>query len=154
VLETALQSFGMDTEQVSRRLADFLAVQNTYLSTFQMLGGLGLLVGTFGLAAVMMRNVLERRSEIALLRALGFRSGKILWLIVAENTLLLLWGLLSGTVAAMVAMLPHLKSTGADVPWLELTGTLIVVAATGTLAVAAPVRMALGISVREVLTTE
>jgi ABC-type antimicrobial peptide transport system permease subunit len=144
----------MDTEQVSRRLADFLAVQNTYLSTFQMLGGLGLLVGTFGLAAVMMRNVLERRSEIALLRALGFRAGKILWLIVAENTLLLLWGLLSGTVAAMVAMLPHLKSTGADVPWLELTGTLIVVAATGTLAVAAPVRMALGISVREVLTTE
>jgi ABC-type antimicrobial peptide transport system permease subunit len=88
------------------------------------------------------------------LRALGFRAGKILWLIVAENTLLLLWGLLSGTVAAMVAMLPHLKSTGADVPWLELTGTLIVVAATGTLAVAAPVRMALGISVREVLTTE
>ena len=154
VLETALQSFGMDTEQVSRRLADFLAVQNTYLSTFQMLGGLGLLVGTFGLAAVMMRNVLERRSEIALLRALGFRAGKILWLIVAENTLLLLWGLLSGTVAALVAMLPHLKSTGADVPWLELTGTLIVVAATGTLAVAAPVRMALGISVREVLTTE
>ena len=49
-LETALQPYGMDTERVSRRLADFLAVQNTYLSTFQMLGGLGLLVGTFGLA--------------------------------------------------------------------------------------------------------
>ena len=72
-LETALQPYGMDTERVSRRLADFLSVQNTYLSTFQMLGGLGLLVGTFGLAAVMMRNVIERRSEIALLRSLGFR---------------------------------------------------------------------------------
>ena len=40
-LETALRSYGLDTERVSRRLADFLAVQNTYLSTFQMLGGLG-----------------------------------------------------------------------------------------------------------------
>lgn len=153
-LETALQPFGIDAEQVSRRLADFLAVQNTYLSTFQMLGGLGLLVGTFGLAAVMMRNVIERRSEIALLRAIGFRSSKIFWLIAAENTLLLFWGLVVGTGSALIAMLPHLKSTGADVPWLELGITLAAVVATGTLAAIAPIRTALGISVREVLTTE
>ena len=153
-METALQPFGVDAEQVSRRLADFLAVQNTYLSTFQMLGGLGLLVGTFGLAAVMMRNVIERRSEIALLRAIGFRSSKIFWLIAAENTLLLFWGLMVGAASALIAMLPHLKSTGADVPWLELGITLAAVVATGTLAAIAPIRTALGISVREVLTTE
>ena len=34
-------------------------MQNTYLSTFQSLGGLGLLLGTIGLAALQLRNVLE-----------------------------------------------------------------------------------------------
>ena len=55
-----------------QRLAEFHAVENTYLSTFQTLGGLGLLVGTVGLAAVLLRNVLERRRELALLRAVGY----------------------------------------------------------------------------------
>ena len=59
----------------AQRLAEFHAVENTYLSTFQTLGGLGLLVGTVGLAAVLLRNVLERRRELALLRAVGYGRG-------------------------------------------------------------------------------
>ena len=153
-LETALQPYGMDTERVSRRLADFLSVQNTYLSTFQMLGGLGLLVGTFGLAAVMMRNVIERRAEIALLRSLGFRWFRIVWLVLAENTLLLFWGILTGSAAALIAMLPHLLSTGADIPWIELAVTLGAVLIIGTLAAVFPIYTSLRIPIREVLTSE
>ncbi len=152
ILETTLQPYGLDTIPVAQRLSDFLAVQNTYLSTFQMLGGLGLLVGTFGLAVVMMRNVIERRQEIALLRSLGFPGQRIVWLIAFENTLLLFWGILTGTVSALIAMLPHLLSTGADVPWMQLVVTLIAVLLVGTLAVVFPVRTALRVSVREVLT--
>lgn len=153
-LETALQPYGMDTERVSRRLADFLAVQNTYLSTFQMLGGLGLLVGTFGLAAVMMRNVIERRREIALLRSLGFRWFRIVWLILAENSVLLFWGILTGTAAALIAMLPHLLSTGADIPAIELSLTLAAVLIIGTLSAILPIRAALAVPIRDVLANE
>jgi len=153
-LETALQPYGMDTERVSQRLSDFLAVQNTYLSTFRMLGGLGLLVGTFGLAVVMLRNVIERRSEIALLRSLGFRATRILWLILVENTVLLFWGIATGTLSALIAMLPHLLSTGADVPWMELGITLAAVLMIGTVAVIFPIWTAMRVSVREVLTAE
>jgi ABC-type lipoprotein release transport system permease subunit len=153
-IETALQPYGMDTERVSQRLSDFLAVQNTYLSTFWMLGGLGLLVGTFGLAAVMLRNVIERRSEIALLRALGFRATRILWLILVENTVLLFWGIATGTASALIAMLPHLLSTGADVPWIELAITLAAVLLIGTMAVVFPIWTAMRVSVRAALTTE
>ena len=153
-LETSLQPYGMDTERVSRRLADFLAVQNTYLSTFQMLGGLGLLVGTFGLAAVMMRNVIERRAEIALLRSLGFRWFRIVLLVLAENTLLLFWGIITGSAAALIAMLPHLLSTGADIPWIELAITLSAVLIIGTLAAIFPIYASLRIPIREVLTSE
>lgn len=149
-IETALQPYGIDTERVSQRLADFLAVQNTYLSTFQMLGGLGLLVGTFGLAVVMLRNVIERRSEIALLRSLGFQSKRIVWLILSENSLLLFWGITTGTASALIAMLPHLLSTGADVPWFQLAITLISVLSIGTLAVVFPIWTAMRVSVRDV----
>jgi ABC-type lipoprotein release transport system permease subunit len=153
-IETALQTYGIDTERVSQRLADFLAVQNTYLSTFQMQGGLGLLIGTFGLAAVMLRNVIERRSEIALLRSLGFLTSRIVWLVLAENSLLLVFGIASGAVSAIIAMLPHLLSTGADVPWIPLLFTLVAVLAIGTLSVLIPIWTAVRVSVREVLSTQ
>ena len=119
-----------------------------------MLGGLGLLVGTFGLAAVMMRNVIERRAEIALLRSLGFRWFRIVWLVLAENTLLLFWGILTGSAAALIAMLPHLLSTGADIPWIELAVTLGAVLIIGTLAAVFPIYASLRIPIREVLTSE
>jgi ABC-type antimicrobial peptide transport system permease subunit len=71
VLEDRLADFGFDVQSTSERLANFHRVENTYLSTFQMLGGLGLILGTIGLAAVLLRNVLERRRELALMRAVS-----------------------------------------------------------------------------------
>jgi len=117
LLEGSLTPYGFDAERVAERIAAFLIVQNTYLSTFQSLGGLGLLLGTLGLATVMLRNVVERRSELALLRAVGFRSSSLSVMVLAENAMLLVWGLASGTICALLAMLPHLLSTGADTPW-------------------------------------
>ena len=67
-------------------------MENTYLSTFQTLGGLGLLLGTVGLATVLLRNVLERRRELALLGAVGYRRRHFLLMVMAENALLLAAG--------------------------------------------------------------
>ena len=66
-----------DAPTVARRNA-FNAVQNTYLGTFQILGGLGLLLGSAGLGIIVLRNVLERRGELGLLLAVGFRP-RALW---------------------------------------------------------------------------
>jgi ABC-type antimicrobial peptide transport system permease subunit len=123
-LETGLAPYGFDVELIGDRLTNFLAVQNTYLSTFQTLGGLGLLLGTIGLGTVMLRNVIERRAELALLRAVGFQPSAIRRLVLFENAILLACGLAVGTASALLAMLPHLLSTGADVPWLSGTGLL------------------------------
>ena len=68
-------------------------MENTYLSTFQSLGGLGLILGTIGLAAVLLRNVLERRGEMALLRAVGYRRQTLAMMLVAEHLLLMVSGL-------------------------------------------------------------
>ncbi len=106
VLEDRLSDFGFDVQSTSERLATFHRVENTYLSTFQMLGGLGLVLGTIGLAAVLLRNVLERRRELALMRAVGYNSRHFAVMIISENALLLFSGVASGTVCALLAILP------------------------------------------------
>lgn len=152
LLESKLPGF--DAERVADRLASFLAVQNTYLSTFQTLGGLGLLLGTIGLATVMLRNVLERRSELALLRAVGFRHSSLAWLVLWENALLLAWGLVAGTASALLAMLPHMLSIGADVPWAATAVILAAVFAAGMAAALFAVRAALNTPVLATLRAE
>ncbi|HEY4311769.1 MAG TPA: FtsX-like permease family protein [Pirellulales bacterium] len=143
-LEKALGDFGFDAEPATERLAEYYSVQNTYLSTFQSLGGLGLLLGTFGLAAVQLRNIVERRAELALLRAAGFRRLLIAQLVLWENAILLVGGLGIGTLAALVAVFPHLAPGGAHLPWLSIIATLglvlIVGLAAGLFAVRAAMR--------------
>jgi hypothetical protein len=142
-LEGTLGDYGFDAEASIDRLAAFFAVQNTYLSTFQSLGGLGLLLGTFGLATVQLRSVLERRGELALMRATGFRRTLLARLVMIENSLLLVGGLGVGILAALVAVLPHWLSGGAAVPWLSLALTLALVLVMGWLAGLVAVRATL-----------
>ncbi len=140
LLESQLGDEGFATDLVSQRMADFLAVQNTYLSTFQTLGGLGLLLGTFGLATVMLRNVLERAKEFALLQAVGFRKGQIARLVFLENALLLASGLFTGTASALLAMSPHLMTTVSSLPWGSLIAMLLGIFVIGMLASLGAVR--------------
>ena len=90
-----------------RRLAEFQAVENTYLGIFQALGGLGLLLGTAGLGIVVLRSVMERRGELALMQAVGFDQRTLRRLVLSEHWLLITVGLFIGTAAAVVAVLPE-----------------------------------------------
>jgi ABC-type lipoprotein release transport system permease subunit len=115
-IERSLTDHGADAVSTADRLAEFHRVENTYLSTFQTLGGLGLLLGTVGLAAVLLRNLLERRRELALLGAVGYGRGGLLMIVVSESALLLLWGLAAGTVCALVATAPAAATHGGRPP--------------------------------------
>jgi ABC-type lipoprotein release transport system permease subunit len=115
-IEGRLADFGADARGTADRLAEFHRVENTYLSTFQTLGGLGLLLGTVGLAAVLLRNVLERRRELALLGAVGYRGIDFLLMLVAENGVLLASGLAAGTLSALLAIAPAAADRGGRLP--------------------------------------
>jgi putative ABC transport system permease protein len=133
VLEDKLSDQGFDAASTYKLLEQLLAVQNTYLSTFQSLGALGLLLGTFGLAAVQLRSVLERRGELALLRAAGFRRRRLSQMVLLENTFLLLGGLSIGIFAALLSVLPHMLIGGAFIPLVDLTVMLTLVLTAGLL---------------------
>ncbi|HWS88305.1 MAG TPA: ABC transporter permease [Pyrinomonadaceae bacterium] len=152
-LEERLSDFGFDATSTSERLAGFHRVENTYLSTFQMLGGLGLALGTLGLAAVLLRNVLERRRELALLRAVGYGRRHFGLMITAENALLLACGLLTGTLCALLAIAPVVAARGGRLPLASLGMLLAAVIVSGLaaslVATAAALRAPLLAALRE-----
>ncbi len=133
MLERQFSDEGFDAQSAPRLLANFMSVQNTYLSTFQSLGALGLLLGTFGLAAVQIRNVLERKRELGLMRAVGFGKGRLSNMILIENGWLLGAGLAVGMTSALCSTLPHYLFGDASVPWLALSGIFIAIFAIGIL---------------------
>ena len=123
-LSRALRDVGLELTPTEKRLAAFNAVQNTYLSTFQILGGLGLLLGSAGMGIVVLRNVLERRGELAVLLAVGWRRRSLGRLVLSEHAALLWLGIGLGVSAALVAVLPALLSPRGDLPYLSLSVTL------------------------------
>ena len=132
ILEDNLERFGFDVMATSQVLEGYLSVENTYLSTFQTLGGLGLLLGTLGLAIILIRNTIERSAELATLSAFGFSRRKLSLLVLSENCFLLILGILLGTISALLAVTPHVLVSGSEIPWVSLFLTLIAVFATGT----------------------
>ena len=141
LLEEGLARYGLDATPTAEKLEAYMAVEHMYLDTFQALGGLGLLLGTLGLAVVLARSVIERRGELATLRAFGFRRRSLAWMVVAENGFLLVTGIVVGAGAGLVAVAPHLSG---HLPWKTLVGTLALVfvvgITAGALAVAAALR--------------
>jgi ABC-type antimicrobial peptide transport system permease subunit len=107
-LGRGMRDLGWDMELSAERLAEFNSVTNTYLSIFMVLGALGLLVGTFGLVVVLWRSVLERSREIALLKAVGYGRKQIRRLVVREYMFLLLMGIGTGFITAIIATLPSI----------------------------------------------
>jgi len=130
-LSAGLRDFGLELTPSRQRLAEFNAVENTYLSIFQLLGGLGLILGSVGLGLVVLRNVLDRRGELAMMQAVGVGKERLKQMILYEHAGLMLLGLLCGVVAALVAVGPALRAGGPEVPYVSLMVTVAGIAISG-----------------------
>lgn len=118
-LSERLQDSGLVLTSTRERLAMFNEIQNTYLTMFSALGGLGLVLGTVGLGLVVMRTMLDRRAETAMLLAVGLSRKQLKRMLALEHWGLLAAGLLSGCLAALVAILPAMRSSS-QVPYAAL----------------------------------
>ena len=115
-LTRALEDRGLEVRPAWQRLADFAEVSNTYLRIFQALAGLGLLLGSLGFGLVVLRNLLERRRELAVLQAVGFCRADLLRVALREHLHLIGLGLAVGVGSALVAILPALLTPGPALP--------------------------------------
>jgi len=113
-LRMVYRDYGWEMESTARRLVEFYSVTNTYLSIFLALGALGMVLGTIGLAVILARTLIERRHEIALMQAIGFGNRQLFWLLAHEYLFMLVAGVLTGFISAIVATLPSFISSNTD----------------------------------------
>lgn len=124
---------GLEMRPAADRLNEFNAVQNTYLSIFSTLGGLGILLGTLGLAIVVGRNVMERRGQLGLMQAVGFTKSSLSKLVLSEHWFLHVSGVVIGFLAALFAVLPKLLDRASELPWALLGGVNLAILLGGLL---------------------
>ncbi|MCX6979404.1 MAG: ABC transporter permease [Verrucomicrobia bacterium] len=145
---------GLELTPAVKRLAEFNEVENTYLSIFQVLGGLGMLLGSAGLGIVVARNVFERRREFGLLEAVGFTPQTLRRLVFAEHRWLIVGALGIGAVSALTAVWPRLSAQAAHFPWRGILTLLVGMALLGAFWAWLATRLALRRSQLDALRTE
>ncbi len=143
-LNEAFDRAGMHAEPSVDRLLRFYAVESTYLAMFLLLGGLGMILGSAALGIVVLRNLLERRRETAMLRAMGFTRPGLVKLLFAEYVFLLCAGLIMGTVAAAVAMIPAAALSDTPISLTLQAAILAGIALTGVVCILLAIRIGLG----------
>jgi ABC-type antimicrobial peptide transport system permease subunit len=120
ILSKSLVDYGIEVTPTSERLATFNSVENTYLTVFMALSGLGFIIGTIGLGIVLLRNIFERRQELAVMTSIGFSRNKIFKIVFTENLILLVTGFGIGILSALLGILPSLLSPSFHIQGLYL----------------------------------
>jgi len=115
---------GVTVETVEERLRLLGSVESAYLDMFLVLGGLGVVLGVLGVALVILRGVEERRGELALLAAVGLPRSAVVRLLGSEYGVVVLSGLVVGTVPALVAIQPAARALRGAMPWLAMAGVV------------------------------
>ena len=132
ILQRALTDLGATVTTTSERLAAFNSVENTYISIFNVLGGLGVILGAAGLGIVTARNLAERQHEFTQLHQIGISRKIIRSLIIRETRQFILWAIGIGIIAALISVLPALPATGllTTLAWITALAILFLLTAT------------------------
>lgn len=138
-LGESLSQYGVDLQSTTKRLAAFYQVTNTYLDVFLALGGIGLILGVFGMGVVFLKNFNSRTREFALMLASGFTPRRIRSLVISEYLIILIAGVIIGTIPAPIATLPSLISD-ASIPFGLILIIVLMVVLTGTISILISVR--------------
>ncbi len=131
-LEEALNRYGMDAQAIRQLINENLEYERSFMVLFQAFLGLGLIVGIIGLGVVTTRSVQERRFEIGVLRALGFKRRMILKAFLLEPSFIGLLAIILGLAVGIISSYLAFGSwTGNNyefvLPWLELSILVIVI---------------------------
>jgi ABC-type antimicrobial peptide transport system permease subunit len=129
---------GISLAGTNERMAAFNAVQNTYLSIFMLLGGLAVIISVAGLGIILLKNIHERKQELAVMQAIGFYKTLLIRMIVSEHLSLLFCGIVIGLLCSFSTLLLMGKSTMIRMPWGDVLSIMALILLAGTAWIALP----------------
>jgi putative ABC transport system permease protein len=97
-LESAFLSNGMQAIVVKTVVLSIISMLNQFFYLFDSFMALGLIIGIVGLGIITIRSVHERRQEIGMMRAIGFKKRMVLSSFIIETSTIALIGILIGTI--------------------------------------------------------
>jgi putative ABC transport system permease protein len=146
-LEAAFVANGLEVDALEEVLEDAVSVSWTFNRLIQGFMGLGLIVGIAALGVISARAVVERRQQIGILRALGFRRRMIQLSFLLEASFIALTAIIVGTLLALIVAVNVINDSASQsswsdiaivVPWVNLAIIFAAVYAAALLATLAP----------------
>ena len=159
-LESAFLENGMNAEAIEQVVDDMVAANMTFNRLIQGFMGLGLIVGVAALGVISARAVVERRQQIGVMRALGFRRQMVQLAFLLESSFIAATAIIVGTALGLVLAwnivddqrrLPSWENLTLHVPWVNLFIIFAVVYVVALAATLAPAVRASRISPAEAL---
>ena len=123
-LQASVGDIGGRVDTTRDVLAAFHQIENTYIAIFNVLGSLGVMLGSLGLAIVVARNLRERRGEFAVMTAVGVPRTVLACMVFYEYSRLVFWGIAIGVGASAIAVWPNLTALPAA-PAIALVASLL-----------------------------
>ncbi|HVX30327.1 MAG TPA: FtsX-like permease family protein, partial [Nitrolancea sp.] len=162
-IEAALVTYGAQATSFRAMIDESSRTSRSFLQIIEGFMLLGLVVGIAALGVISFRAVVERRQQIGMLRAIGYRRSMIAASFLIESTLVTLLGVLSGTILGLVLARQLMASdyffggsgnAGFIVPWQEVTVFIGISLAAALLMSWIPARRAARIPIAEALRYE
>jgi putative ABC transport system permease protein len=142
-LERVFFAYGLQTIDIREAIGAEFDSSQQVLTLMQAYLGIGLLVGIAGLAVITLRAVVERRTQIGALRAIGFTRRMVLATFLGEIALIAVLGIGIGVALGIVLAYKIYTVYFADivvfsVPWPNLALIIGLTAAAAVAATAQP----------------
>jgi putative ABC transport system permease protein len=162
-LESAFLANGVEAEALDEVLDEMIDAQVTFNRLMEGFMGLGLVVGVAALGVISARAVVERRQQIGIMRAIGFRRKMIQLSFLLESSFVALTAIAVGTLLGLVVswnVVGDISGTAAfenlavHVPWANLTVIFVTVYAVALLTTLAPALRASRVQPAEALRYE
>jgi putative ABC transport system permease protein len=120
-LESAFLANGMEAESIAQVVKDTVAANRTFNRLIEGFMALGLIVGVADLGVISARSVVERRQQIGVLRAVGFRRGMVQATFLLESSFIALTSIVAGTALGLVLAYNIVLDTRDQPRWENLT---------------------------------
>jgi len=162
-LESAFITNGLEAESIQKVVQDSVGANKTFNRLIQGFMALGLVVGVAALGVISARAVVERRQQIGVMRAIGFRRTMIQTVFLLESSFVALTAIVVGTGLGLLLgwniiedsrKTPSWANLEMVVPWGDLVLIFVLVYAVALLATLAPAIRASRIAPAEALRYE
>ena len=161
-MQSIMLPYGLKADSIEQQIQDDQEENRGFFTLLQSFMGLGLIVGIAAIGVISFRNVIERRQQIGVLRAIGFQKRMVSWSFLIEAGFIVGVGVLSGTVLG-IALARNLLTSGEiaeageisfAVPWNVVGAVLALAVVASLITTWLPARQAASIAPAEALRYE